>query len=395
MHHDSPELEREFVGQLIGLDLLVLGRHATPTDFARCLRLRFTNTHGLVPHNLWNIDRASKLDDESNSLTIRLRAQEDLASVEIDGMRIKIELYAPVASSHSVRGDILTIKPEIDVYIQFPNLVGIVEARQLWDDLELFWSLMTGNVSELIVALISQDAVPQDDSFSHIATPCIGVIRADADNAECFGDLFSDLMGGEHARRLSDVLLAWLKQRAVLRLGSELLIDTWNKSVSWESKLGIIAQALEAFHRTSTHQQTFIDLISYATVEKPIVAAISSATSDADLRTSLKKRMEFGNQVSLRRRTKDLMRAMPAGLRDVFGKKWQALADEMVEARNAIIHRDPSTPARDFRETVRITGHFILTVHVAILQTLGVPDDVIVSHLHMQEPYQSWLSYRR
>ena len=88
------------------------------------------------------------------------------------------------------------------------------------------------------------------------------------------------------------------------------------------------------------------------------------------------------------------MRVMPPGLRDAFGK-WQLLADEMVQARNTIIHRDPSSPPTSFRETVRIAGHFGLTVHVALAQALGVPDDVIANRLQMQPPYQDWLSYRR
>ncbi len=396
MVRDSPWMEKEFSSQVIGFDGLLIGRHAEPTLFARRLRLRFTNTYRLTAGGIWEFADPKGPASKPEHLTVHVRTEDEVATVVHDGLRIVIRVYAPVNESHGAHGDELTVKPQVDVHVEFPNLVALSEARQLWDDLELFWSLMTGNQSDLIVALVSEDPASTDDAgFEGVSTPFIGVVHADAGDEQCFGDYLYDLTRGSHPGQLANVLHRWLQRRTLLRLSARLLIDTWNKNVSWESKLGIIAQAVEAFHRTSTHQQTFIVPASYEPVEMGLGMRITELTTDPDLRTSLKKRVEFGNQVSLRRRTKDLMRAMPPGLRDAFGKKWQLLADEMVEARNAIIHRDPNAAAPDFRETVRIAGHFLMTVHVALSQALAVPDDVIVQRLQAQRPYQDWLSYRR
>ena len=160
---------------------------------------------------------------------------------------------------------------------------------------------------------------------------------------------------------------------------AKLLVDTWNRNVSWESKLGIIAQALEAFHRSSSHRQTFVTRDQYEPIEQSLRQKISERTPDKDLQTSLKKRVEFGNQVSLRRRTKDLMRAMPPSLRNAFGR-WQNLADDMVGARSlAIIFTvtraaswTPSSGDGPCRRDISRR-----TAHVALLQALSIPDDVI------------------
>lgn len=386
----------EFSNQQIGLDAMLVGRHCAPDNFARRLRLRFTNTQRLASSSeLWKFESPSPASIARDEVTVRFRTSEAVATVDVDGMRIDIVVHAPVLGSHGLRGDELKVKPEVDVYLAFPSLLTYGQAREVWDDLELFLGLMTGVRSDLVGGLASEHAGAADENDrDNIADPFIGVVQPDAENGESFGDFFYDLTRGSHAGLLASVLRAWMERRGALRLAANLLVDTWNRKVSWESRLGIIAQAIEAFHRTSTHRQTFIAAEQYEPVETALRTKISELTPDDDLRTSLKKRVEFGNQVSLRRRTKDLMRAMPTSLRDAFGK-WQGLADNMVLARNAIIHRDPSSPAPSFRETVRVTGHFQLTVHVALLQALGVPDDVIAQRLQMQSPYQLWLSYRR
>jgi hypothetical protein len=93
---------------------------------------------------------------------VHIRTTKDVASVVVDGIRIDVVVHAPVEGSHSVRGDELRVKPQVDVYVEFSRAVAVAEARQLWDDLELFWSLLTGNSSDLVAGLASEQAGPVD-----------------------------------------------------------------------------------------------------------------------------------------------------------------------------------------------------------------------------------------
>jgi hypothetical protein len=69
-------------------------------------------------------------------------------------------------------------------------------------------------------------------------------------------------------------------------------------------------QALEAFHRAS-FPGVYMPASAYKTqVEAPLRAAIPSGIGD-DLRSSLKKKFEFANEVSLRRRLKELVQSLP------------------------------------------------------------------------------------
>lgn len=351
----------EVSSQVIGCDGILIGKHSAPQTFGQRVRLRFTNLQRLAACALWTFETPLNcVDDRSDCVTIQVRTDKPLVSVIHNETLFEIKIVARVHASQGARGSELRVKPEVDVCIQFPRVFSLLEVRQICDDLELFWSVMTGTKSDLIAAAVADDTdgtAGADDRAMH---PFIGTVRGDAGDVECFGDFLYDLTHGSNAGKLTEVLHTWLERRSALRLGAKLLVDTWNKNVSWESKLGIIAQALEAFHRTSEHQQTFVAPVNYEATQKGIEAQISALTTNGDLRTSLKKRVEFGNQVSLRRRTKDLMRQMPPQLRDAFGK-WQERADRMVIARNAIIHRDPSSPAPSFRETVQIAGEFGLT----------------------------------
>lgn len=384
-----------FSRQRIIFDVAVLGSHTTADRFAKRLLLRFTNTHGLASgRRAWSEERYSAGTGEDTGRRINLHRRETIAATQAGEVSVAISVDPQAKTSLTSRGDEFTIRPETEVRIEFPEPVSYSHARELWDDLRLLWSVLTGNKSDLVAGWLTNGDESSSDriSLKPGMVPFVGVASREAENEDNFGDFFYDLTDGRQAGALSSVLSKWIESRNTLRLSADLLVNTWGRYVSWESKLGIIAQGLEAFHRTSPYQQTFVESDEYRGVEQKIAKEISAATSDSDLRTSLRKRIEFGNQVSLRRRTKDLIRNMPPGLRDAFGK-WQALADHMVLARNAIIHRDPASPPPSFRETIRIVGHFQLTLHVAILQALGVDDDLISLRLQMQQPYQTWLRY--
>lgn len=75
----------------------------------------------------------------------------------------------------------------------------------------------------------------------------VGVASREAEDKDNFGDFFYDLTDGQQAGALSSVLSKWMDSRNTLRLSADLLVDTWGRYVSWESKLGIIAQGLEVF----------------------------------------------------------------------------------------------------------------------------------------------------
>ncbi len=389
--------EPGFRGQSIVCDAVLFDDHVSPSALLRRLVLRFTNLQRLVPSKLWESNKTTTPGGSNARLTYHFQTSRHLASAEHGGTRVDVFVYAPVEQSFGGLGNHLTVKPQVDVIVEFPSQVSLVDAKQFWTDLALLWSLLTGTRSDVVAALASQHAPDlQEPRHAHhdFEASLVGSVRSDAATRQSFGDFFYDLTAGSYPTDLSNVLAVWLGRRDSLRVAAKLLVDTWDRDLSWEAKLGIVAQALEAFHRSSTHPQTFVPDADYAQVQSGLVGQVNGLTRVDGLRTSLKKRVEFGNQVSLRRRTRDLMRGMPPALRDAFGK-WQGVVDEMVDARNALIHRDPTSPVPPFREIVRVTGHFGLTLHSALLQAIGVPDAAIANRLQMQPPYQEWLSYRR
>jgi hypothetical protein len=395
---DVPLLRDEFIRQSIGCDYVLLGRHTDTSDVGRRFLLRFTNLHRLTPE-VWKPLHDDNARSAAYELSYRFTTATHLARAEHAGL--KVDLYAD--SSASLNYGIETafsVQPVIDVVVEFDHSASAAELRQARLDLGLLWSLLTGVGSEVIGALASihgraPDRPLVDEDDETLSQALIGTCGPHAQDVTCIGDLLYDLARGPLPGALATVLQSWLVQRDFLRVAAQLLLDTWNEKVGWESRLGIVAQALEAYHRVSPSPKTFVSETDYATVAADLMSRIAGVTNDEDLRVSLKKRLEFGNQVSLRRRTKDLVRALPASLRGVFGKKWQSAVDLMVDTRNRIIHRDPSAPVPDFHDCVRVTGLFCLTVHVSLLRMIGVPDDFIEDRLTTQAPYQDMLARTR
>jgi hypothetical protein len=81
-----------------------------------------------------------------------------------------------------------------------------------------------------------------------------------------------------------------------------------------ELKFLNLAQAAEAYHRRCYPNSLYLAPSAYEEqVRRPLTAAIPKGLS-ASLRTSLVKRLEFGNEYSFRRRLKDLFGEHEAAL---------------------------------------------------------------------------------
>jgi hypothetical protein len=385
--HPGPPNE----GATILFAAALMGRLVHPSAVGRRFLLRFTNLSRLTARDCW--ENIGQPGDER--LTFRFETERHLLTITTSAYTLEMFVSAPLNMSHSMRGNSLAVRPKVDVVLDFPRPVGFRDVQAVWKDLALLWSLMTGTKSEVTAARVSPDArsptIPPEERGHDLDFDgtLIGLASATAGEAGGFGDFFYDLAIGDHAGKLATVISTWAASVERLRPSARLLVDAWDNNISWEAKLGLFAQALEAFHRDSPYPQTFTSEDDFSRVELALTATIGTTVVDPDLRTSLRKRVQYGNQVSLRRRTRDLVRDMPPPLRDAFGK-WKPRVDRMTDLRNAIIHRDRST-APSFLDVVEVTGHFGMTIHAALLRAIGIPDDVIADRLQAQPFYQDWL----
>jgi len=97
-----------------------------------------------------------------------------------------------------------------------------------------------------------------------------------------------------------------------------------------------MVHALEGLHR-GTRGGTFIDSEKYNKNVLPKLLSAIPDGADSNLKQALKKRLEYGNELSLRRRLKELARTHDEYTRQIIGKPTD-FADLLADSRNNLAH---------------------------------------------------------
>jgi hypothetical protein len=100
----------------------------------------------------------------------------------------------------------------------------------------------------------------------------------------------------------------------------------------------LLMQSIEALHRRSGSDHYLPDT-DFSIVRDVLISAIPDDIP-SQLRQSIKSRIKFGNEISLRSRLLQIFRGLSNNLRDHFsdGEKPQILVNRLVDARNHLTH---------------------------------------------------------
>jgi ApeA N-terminal domain 1 len=114
-----------------------------------------------------------------------------------------------------------------------------------------------------------------------------------------------------------------------------------------------MVHGLEGLHR-GLRGGVFVDQEHYDAEILPAIVAAIPIEIDCGLKTALKKRLEFGNELSLRRRLKDLARFHDSYARPILGKP-SDFADAVADLRNELAH----AIATDEPDSQRMVLYFV------------------------------------
>jgi hypothetical protein len=142
-----------------------------------------------------------------------------------------------------------------------------------------------------------------------------------------------------------------------------------------------IMQALETLHR-NRHGGTFAPENDYRGVAEAMIAAIPRQT-DQSLRSALKKRLQYGNEFSLRRRLKELARMLPPEVLGLIHQNMRPLLERAVQTRNYLTHYDATDQTDAFHGSqlfwaTRSLRWFFVAV---LLTDMGVPGPTLANAL--------------
>lgn len=149
-----------------------------------------------------------------------------------------------------------------------------------------------------------------------------------------------------------------------------------------------MVHALEGLHR-GVRGGTFIDSKEYEEKVLPTLIGAIPDEIDSDLKQALKKRLEYGNELSLRRRLKELAKTHEGYTQKIIGKPAD-FADLIAVLRNKVAHAlgSEKTTAKDLLEYFVQLHRVKILFQLEILLQIGFSTDFLKECIRRLESFE-------
>ena len=172
---------------------------------------------------------------------------------------------------------------------------------------------------------------------------------------------------------LPQIVASWFQSSSAIKTSRNLLTSIVQSEGQYlQFKFLALMQTVEATHR-SFDSKSYMPEADYQIVCQTLTSAIPKNVSE-DHRASLKSRIKFGNELSLRTRFKELFLKVPEKLRPHISKDWTAFVGQAVDMRNAQTHPNTDSTAAepDLTQMWQACQRIKLLLTIVFLNELGL-----------------------
>jgi hypothetical protein len=189
----------------------------------------------------------------------------------------------------------------------------------------------------------------------------------------------------------ASVVRTWLEKSEELRPVVDLYFSTLFAPGQYsESRFLSLAQALETYHRTRIGG-TYLSVEAWTQLKLALLNEVERREAPNDAKAALKGKLEYLNEVSLRRRLRDLVGRM-GQLANLMIPEGNSFVGLVVDTRNYLTHYDPSLAERraQGRRLYLLAEQMKYALEVLLLQELRLDSDRIVQIMANSQHYQHW-----
>ncbi len=253
-------------------------------------------------------------------------------------------------------------------------------------------SLMTLLVGrQLSIRSITIEATERDDAAKHLQLRVQQ--RGKHDQADVHP--FEMLLPYEMIREeFSGAVRQWYNRSEQATLASNIFFGSQLlKESTVNVKFLAICQAAESYHR-SLGSGVYMNQQTYDEVITKFISAIPSAITQ-DHRQSLKSRLRYGNEYSLRTRLMGLLKRLPPAVRRrIDGGSTSRFISKVADTRNFYTHYDHASQKNVWsgRSALVAAERLRVLVVANLLLDLGLPDSKLDSILGRSREFQHWLN---
>ncbi len=333
-------------------------------------------------------------NDERDNFVIKYEHPNPICAF-VNGFEIKIVFYGP---NRSVSGNnSFTVSYETRVEIVSQQEVAFEDYLTIIRRLQNFFSLAMGTPTFPISLRGTSNANKQLTDNGGEFLPPIDIYYLvpwwpeEMKEYRGFQMLFT-LAAIEE--KFSLYLQNWMDKFDLIEPAINLYFSVlYNPNSYAELKYLSLAQALETYHHRMFGGKYQADEIYQAEAYERLVSAIP-ATLDSDFKNSLKSRLFYGNEFSLRKRLNEIIKSVDGALDFEFvksKKEREYFVSKAVDTRNYWTHYTPdlaSKAAQTPEERLVLLTRFQLLLEIRLLKELGFEDEKIRNLLQRSERYK-------
>lgn len=191
--------------------------------------------------------------------------------------------------------------------------------------------------------------------------------------------------------QLPSIFNAWFDSAKQLRSVYDLYFGLlFRQELYVETRFLSMMQVLEGYLRAK-FQGTYLPQKDYDRFKNLIIEAFPDDMSD-ELKSSLKGKLKYGNEHSLRKRLKILFKQLDPNLKRMITKDSANFITQIVENRNNFTHLETGRQKPNTEKLFRMQHHLRVLIAVLLLQELNIDNETILEALTDNNKLKQWLS---
>lgn len=184
------------------------------------------------------------------------------------------------------------------------------------------------------------------------------------------------------SNNISDVLSLWFAKAQRLRSVYDLFFGTfYNPGLYLQFQFLSLMQAIESFHRV-TKGGKYLSNEDWQPYRATLASGISKEL-DSGHRESLKSRIKYGNEYSLRKRIGELLEILAESTASLLTPTDKFFTGVVVDTRNYLTHYDDELKDVALKDADLYWANQRLKILITILllKEIGIPEDLIVNSM--------------
>lgn len=351
---------------------LIVGAHVTPETKYRELRVRIPGLQMWISRGGVRQSIAHKTEDSPHTVVYAIEAMaEELMPIPT------AEITLGWGIDRRFSGDLLST-----INVQSSACLRITPDSE--KTLEALISEM-GKALTLLAFLAGSPMAPiQMTARLADTNQEVSVLVALRESTHCLHKRVTDffMLRGDMGADLGEVFARWFAAYDGVAMPSQLALAVLSSKGLWlHVEFLSLMQALEGLHR-ATMPGLYVSEAEYAPIARTLTNAIPRETQ-ADHKESLKSRIKYGNQMSLRKRLSALVNSLGLPIRQFILGGDGTVPGAWIDTRNYYTHWDETLRSNtlDGIKMHRACTRMKTLLRVLYLKLVGIPDDAIMKSL--------------